>query len=282
MKKIISIAALTISMMLLASCSGGGEPAPTPVPTADPELVKNTISATIELEGGDEIELELYPDLAPKTVENFVELAEDGFYDGTIFHRVIEDFMIQGGGYDENLKQKKASSIEGEFSANGFENTLPHVRGTVSMARAQDMDSATSQFFIVQQDSTFGQYAAFGSVTEGMDVVDEIAEGRTGSVDSSGMDDVPVDEVVIKTIRINSSSSSKKTSSNDKDDDKNDDSDADADDSDKNSSRSASPSAKPSASPNTKSSSSSGKTSSSDDELTAEDIERILNESQSL
>lgn len=121
--------------------------------------------------------LELYPDLAPDTVENFVELAEDGFYDGTIFHRVIEDFMIQGGGYDENLKEQKTESIKGEFAKNGFENTLSHTRGVISMARAQDYDSATSQFFIVQKDATYldGQYAAFGRVTEGMDIVDEIA-----------------------------------------------------------------------------------------------------------
>ena len=116
--------------------------------------------------------LELYPDLAPDTVENFVELAEDGFYDGTIFHRVIEDFMIQGGGYDENLKEQKTESIKGEFAKNGFENTLSHTRGVISMARAQDYDSATSQFFIVQKDATYldGQYAAFGRVTEGMDL----------------------------------------------------------------------------------------------------------------
>ena len=100
-----------------------------PVSTPDPELVKNTVNATIELEDGDEIMLELYPDLAPDTVENFVELAEDGFYDGTIFHRVIEDFMIQGGGYDENLKEQKTESIKGEFAKNGFENTLSHHRG---------------------------------------------------------------------------------------------------------------------------------------------------------
>ena len=224
-------------MTVLASCAGRGDDnTPTPAPTADPELTKNTVSATIVLKGGDEIELELYPDLAPVTVENFVELAEDGFYDGTIFHRVIEDFMIQGGGYDENLKQKKTSTIKGEFAANGFENTLPHLRGTISMARAQDMNSATSQFFIVHQDATYldGQYAAFGVVTDGMDMVDDIATGRTGSVEASGMDDVPVDAVVIKTIKINSgsSSSSSKSKKDDKDDDKNNDKDDDDETSD--------------------------------------------------
>ena len=219
MKKSISVIAVILSiMMLLASCGKGSDnstPTPAPASTPNPELVKNKITATIELEDYDDITLELYPDLAPETVENFVELAEDGFYDGTVFHRVIEDFMIQGGGYDENLKQKKASDVKGEFAANGFENTLSHVRGVISMARAQDMDSATSQFFIVQQDATYldGQYAAFGIVTDGMDVVDEIASVRTGSVAASGMEDVPVDPVIIETITIDSGSSSKSSKS---------------------------------------------------------------------
>ena len=242
-------------MTVLASCAGRGrdDNSPTPAPTADPELTKNTVNATIVLDGGSKIELELYPDLAPVTVANFVELAEDGFYDGTIFHRVIEDFMIQGGGFDENLKQKKTSTIKGEFAANGFENTLPHLRGTISMARAQDMNSATSQFFIVHQDATYldGQYAAFGVVTDGMDVVDEIATGRTGSVEASGMDDVPVDEVVIRTIRIGSGSSS----------------DSDKDDEDKDS----------------KSKSKSSDDDEDDsDELTAEDLAKIFSESEDL
>ncbi len=233
MKKSISVIAIILSMvMVLASCgttqNGKDEE---PVSTPDPELVKNTVNATIELEDGDEIMLELYPDLAPDTVENFVELAEDGFYDGTIFHRVIEDFMIQGGGYDENLKEQKTESIKGEFAKNGFENTLSHTRGVISMARAQDYDSATSQFFIVQKDATYldGQYAAFGRVTEGMDIVDEIASVKTGTVASSNMEDVPIEPIVIDTITIDTSVSSGKSSktkatskpSKDKDTDKN-------------------------------------------------------------
>ncbi len=230
MKKTISLISVILSItMLLASC--GGEDGKTKkdetsAPTPNPELVKNTINATIELEGGDEIQLELYPDLAPDTVENFVELAEDGFYDGTIFHRVIEDFMIQGGGYDETLKQKKTESIKGEFEANGFENSLSHTRGVISMARTQDMDSASSQFFIVQQDSLYldGQYAAFGKVTEGMDVVDDIASVKTGTVAASGMEDVPVEPIIIDSITIDSgNSSSKKKNSSKKDDSKDDD-----------------------------------------------------------
>lgn len=215
-EKTISVIAIILSMvMVLASCgtnqNGKDED---PVSTPDPELVKNTVNATIELEDGDEIMLELYPDLAPDTVENFVELAEDGFYDGTIFHRVIEDFMIQGGGYDENLKEQKTESIKGEFAKNGFENTLSHTRGVISMARAQDYDSATSQFFIVQKDATYldGQYAAFGRVTEGMDIVDEIASVKTGTVASSNMEDVPIEPIVIDTITIDTSVSSGKSS----------------------------------------------------------------------
>ena len=214
-RKLTLLAAVVTGVaMLTASCG----PADTSGLTMDketleklkvnPELVKNTVNATILLESGDEIELELYPDLAPDTVENFVMLAEDGFYDGTIFHRVIEDFMIQGGGYDENLKKQDADAVKGEFEANGFENTLSHVRGVISMARARDMNSASSQFFIVQQDSPHldGQYAAFGRVTDGMDVVDEIASVRTGYVEAQGLDDVPVDPIVIDTIEINSGS----------------------------------------------------------------------------
>lgn len=286
MKKSISVIAVILSvMMLIASCgkgSGSGTPTPTPVSTPDPELVKNTITATIELEDFDDITLELYPDLAPETVENFVELAEDGFYDGTIFHRVIEDFMIQGGGYDENLKQKKTSTIKGEFAANGFENTLSHVRGVISMARAQDMDSATSQFFIVQQDATYldGQYAAFGRVTDGMDVVDDIAAGRTGSVAASGMEDVPVDQVIIKTITIDSGNSSKNDKSSkttakpSKDDDEDEDTKSTTkpskDDDDKDTKSTPKPTSKNSGSSSSK----------SDEEELEDDLASFFNQSE--
>lgn len=232
MKKISLLAAVLALALSLTACGTSDNPksTPTPVPTLSPELTEGAINATITLESGDEISLELYPKVAPKTVDNFVDLAEDGFYDGLIFHRVIEDFMIQGGGYDENLKEQKASTIEGEFSANGVENPLSHTRGVISMARAQQFDSASSQFFIVQADSTYldGQYAAFGMVTDGMDVVDDIASERTGSVTSSGMENVPVNPIVIESITIEGSESksksknSKATSkSDDKDDDKN-------------------------------------------------------------
>lgn len=230
MKKVLSIFAVVLSLTMLAACDSGKDNAaatPKPAPTPDAELTKNTIGATIELEDGDEIVLELYPDIAPETVENFVELAEDGFYDGTIFHRVIEGFMIQGGGYDENLKAKKADTIKGEFDANGFENTLAHDRGVISMARTNvDMDSASSQFFIMHEYSPHldGQYAAFGRVVEGLDVVDDIASVKTGAVAATGMSDVPIDPIVIKTITIddNSSKNTKSSKSSKNDEEKED------------------------------------------------------------
>ena len=115
---------------------------------------------------------------APDTVANFVKLAESGFYDGLTFHRIIDGFMIQGGDPNGNGTGGSDETIKGEFSENGFENPLSHARGAISMARSQDMNSASSQFFIVQSDSTFldGSYAAFGYVTEGMDVVDKICK----------------------------------------------------------------------------------------------------------
>lgn len=215
MKKTISVISVILSTALILASCGKQNDEKEAFQTPDPELVKNAVTATIDIEDYDDIVLELYPDLAPETVENFVSLAEDGFYDGTIFHRVIEDFMIQGGGYNENLKEQKTSSIKGEFAQNGFENTLSHVRGVISMARtSQNMDSASSQFFIVQSDSTYldGQYAAFGRVVEGMEVVDEIASVKTGAVAASGMEDVPVTPIIIEEITIGSGNSSNKKS----------------------------------------------------------------------
>ena len=133
--------------------------------------------ATITMENGGVIVVALQPETAPNTVANFIELANAGFYDGLIFHRVIEGFMIQGGDPTGTGMGGPGYSIKGEFAANGVENGLSHARGVISMARAQHPDSAGSQFFIMHQDGPFldGQYAAFGQVTEGMDVVDAIA-----------------------------------------------------------------------------------------------------------
>ncbi len=135
----------------------------------------------IELENGKKIKLELYADKAPITVENFLKLVGEGFYDGIIFHRVIKDFMIQGGDPTGTGMGGAKEKIKGEFLMNGVANDLRHERGVISMARAQNPNSASSQFFIVHKDSFFldGQYAAFGRVTEGMDAVDEIAETPT-------------------------------------------------------------------------------------------------------
>ncbi len=150
-----------------------------------------------------EITAELYPDKAPKTVENFLGLVESGFFSGLIFHRVISGFMIQGGGFDESFDQKKAASIKGEFIANGFmSNDLRHTRGVLSMARTSDPDSASSQFFIMHKDAPHldAQYAGFGKVIEGIDVVDKIANTKTGRY--GWYDDVPRIPVVIEKVEV--------------------------------------------------------------------------------
>ena len=152
----------------------------------------------IEMNDGGVIKAELYPDVAPITVDNFVKLINENFFDGLIFLRVIEGFMIQGGGMDAVGNQKKANSIKGEFASNGVKNDLKHTRGVLSMARTMIPDSASSQFFIMHMDAPHldGQYAAFGKVTEGMEVVDKIA---TCDTDFS---DMPIVPQVIKTIKM--------------------------------------------------------------------------------
>ena len=151
--------------------------------------------ATIEMENGDVMKLELYPDIAPNTVANFIELANAGFYDGLIFHRVIPGFMIQGGDPQGTGMGGPGYTIKGEFARNGFrQNNLKHSRGVLSMARSMMPNSAGSQFFIMHADAPHldGDYAAFGRVTEGMDVVDAIAGTPTGYQDR------PVQEQRIK------------------------------------------------------------------------------------
>ena len=135
----------------------------------------------IEMENGSKIKIELYPDIAPISCENFEKLVKQGFYDGLIFHRVISGFMIQGGCPNGTGTGGPGWHIKGEFAANGVKNDLKHTRGVLSMARAQDPDSAGSQFFIMHEDAPYldGNYAAFGKVAEGMDVVDAIAETAT-------------------------------------------------------------------------------------------------------
>lgn len=164
----------------------------------------NKVEAEIQLESGGSISAELYPDIAPASVANFVALAKEGFYDGKIFHRVIKDFMIQGGGFDTDMKQHSTDTITGEFIINGYFNMIPHERGVLSMARTSVMDSASSQFFIMHKNSPSlnGQYAAFGKVTSGMEYVDKIADSETHTIEELGMEDVPVEQAVIKTIVI--------------------------------------------------------------------------------
>jgi len=156
--------------------------------------------ATITMSDGKTIAVELYPDKAPNTVNNFIALANSGFYDGLIFHRVIKNFMIQGGDPMGTGVGGPGYTIKGEFSLNGFKgNDIKHTRGVISMARARHPDSAGSQFFIMHADAAYldGQYAAFGKVKEGLDVVDEIASVRTD------YNDKPVNGQDIKTIRVN-------------------------------------------------------------------------------
>ena len=147
---------------------------------------------------------ELYPEKAPKTVANFVKLAKANFFEGLIFHRVIKGFMIQGGGYTEDMQDKDTDSIKGEFKANGFmANDLKHERGVLSMARTSDPDSASSQFFVMHQNAPHldAQYAGFGKLTDGFDVLDAIANVKTGSY-GWYMQDVPKTPVVIESIEV--------------------------------------------------------------------------------
>ena len=166
-------------------------------PLALAEAAQNPV-ATIEMADGGVITLELYPEIAPNTVANFVELANSGFYDGLIFHRVISGFMIQGGDPLGMGYGGPGYGIKGEFAANGFENDLSHERGVISMARSSDYDSAGSQFFIMHGDAPYldGNYAAFGRVLEGMDVVDAIAATKVGA------NDCPVEDQQIRSISV--------------------------------------------------------------------------------
>ncbi len=153
---------------------------------------------TIEMENGDKIKAELYPETAPNTVNNFLSLIQDGYYNGLIFHRVINGFMIQGGCPEGSGMGGPGYSIKGEFSENDFENNLKHTEGVLSMARSMMPDSAGSQFFIMHKTSPHldGQYAPFGKVIEGMDVVNKIATANTDYSDR------PLEEQVMKSVTV--------------------------------------------------------------------------------
>ncbi len=160
-------------------------------------MSKNPI-VTIKMSTGDIMKLELYPDIAPKTVENFLSLVSKGFYDGLIFHRVINGFMIQGGDPEGTGMGGPGYSIPGEFSQNGFENNLKHTEGVISMARSMDPNSAGSQFFIMHKTSPHldGSYAAFGKVIEGLDVVDKIATVKTD------WSDRPIEDQIMEKVTV--------------------------------------------------------------------------------
>lgn len=153
---------------------------------------------TIEMRNGDIMKAELYPEVAPNTVKNFISLIQKGFYDGLTFHRVIPGFMIQGGCPDGTGMGGPGYSIHGEFSQNGFENNLAHTEGVLSMARSMMPNSAGSQFFVMHKDSPHldGAYAAFGKVTEGLEVVDKIAQTATD------FQDKPLVEQVMKSVTV--------------------------------------------------------------------------------
>lgn len=193
MRKYLGTLLLLIALAAMAAGCGGK--------AAQGESLSGKHHVEIELEDYGVIKAELDADAAPVTVTNFIGLAKEGFYNGLTFHRIIDGFMMQGGDPTGTGNGGSAQTIKGEFSENGVENSLEHIRGTLSMARSQSYDSASSQFFIVQEDSPHldGLYAAFGQVTEGMEIVDQICEtlGNT----SNGIV-AEADRPVIKEIRV--------------------------------------------------------------------------------
>lgn len=201
MKRIMILALCMMLSTAFIGCAADNNSQPSatgqelaPISTGEP------VNATIIVKDYGKIELELYPDIAPQTVYNFVSLSRSGFYDGLTFHRIMKDFMIQGGDPNGDGTGGPGYCIKGEFPANGFENSLLHERGVISMARTlSSNDSAGSQFFIMHKDTPDldGDYAAFGRVTDGMDVVDEIASAR---VKSDGQ--TPRTKIVIESITI--------------------------------------------------------------------------------
>nr|WP_295705232.1 peptidylprolyl isomerase [uncultured Dysosmobacter sp.] len=206
MRKLLSICLAALLVLSLAGCgktSVVGITTTSKAPAANEESQGvGTHHAEIDIQDYGTITVELDGDAAPITVQNFMDLANDGFYDGLTFHRIIAGFMMQGGDPNGNGTGGSENTIKGEFSANGVENSLSHTRGAISMARSQAYDSASSQFFICHADSTFldGQYACFGYVTDGMDVVDAVCEAAQPTDDNGT---IPADQQpVITAIRI--------------------------------------------------------------------------------
>ncbi len=170
--------------------------------------MKNTVNAKIEFTDGKVINLELYPDAAPITVANFVKLCNEHFYDGLCFHRVIDRFMIQGGGFvfdqRRGLVQKEAAQIKGEFKSNGVANPIRHEKGTISMARTNVKDSASSQFFICVADTPHldGEYAAFGKCADEESIKVAVAYGKVKTGRWQYYSDIPLEPIIIKTITV--------------------------------------------------------------------------------
>ena len=203
MKKIISLLVALFMIFSFAACTETPEKNEETTSAGVADLDSNPV-ATITVKDYGVMKVELYPEKAPNTVNNFISLANKGFYNGLTFHRVSAGFMIQGGCPDGNGTGDPGYSIEGEFSANGFENDLTHTRGVISMARSNAPDSAGSQFFIMHEDAPHldGQYAAFGKVTEGLDVLDAIAESEVTINMSSGEMSTPVSKIIIESITV--------------------------------------------------------------------------------
>lgn len=199
--KRITIALIALLLALGAGCGKGDTKKENQ--TQEEEAVAKNPVATITMQDGGTMTIDLYPDIAPNTVKNFISLANSGFYDGLTFHRVYAGFMIQGGDPDGNGSGGPGYSIKGEFKQNGVDNSLSHTRGVISMARATPPDSAGSQFFIVHADSTFldEQYAAFGLLTDGFETLDQIAAVPV-TYNMYGEPSVPTTPVVIETIRV--------------------------------------------------------------------------------
>ena len=209
MKKRTLLAFALMTSLLLGGCGGTGasvdaaqEDGGAQQSTQTQTEGIGTHHAEITIKDMGTITVELDGDAAPITVQNFMDLAESGFYDGLTFHRIINGFMMQGGDPNGDGTGGSEQTIKGEFALNGIENGLSHTRGAISMARATDMDSASSQFFIVHEDSTYldGQYACFGYVTDGMDIVDTICE-NTPVEDSNGTV-LPENQPVIESIKM--------------------------------------------------------------------------------
>ena len=190
----------TIILCLGIIMNGCGKKAPTDSSSQSSELLSGKHHISIEVSNYGTIKAELDADTAPITVTDFINLANSGFYDGLTFHRVIDGFMIQGGDPEGNGTGGSSEKIKGEFSNNGIDNNISHTRGTISMARSSAYNSASSQFFIMQKDTTSldGQYAAFGTVTDGMDIVDKICKDCTDTNQNGVITDKSKQPVITK------------------------------------------------------------------------------------